>query len=289
MNSPQKSSPAASFSKGTVSKILGGFAVLTFVIILFSAFYSVGSGKVGVVTKFGAVQDKILPEGLHMINPISTKVVPINVRIQKIESGTIASSKDLQNVTTIIALNFYLDKEKANIIYQELGLNYHQSIIEPAIQESIKAATAAYNAEQLITRRPEVKRDVYNSLKQRLEKNHIIVTDFSIVDFKFSEEFNKAIERKQVAEQLALTAKNDLVRIQTEAEQARTKAAGEAQANLELARAQAESQRLLAASVNAQILQLEAIKKWDGTMPLVMGEGGSAIVDMSAILQQRKK
>ncbi len=300
METPKKKSfnfapkPSGSFVKSFFGSIAGkvfvGFVVLFFIIIAFSTFHIVKPGEVGVVTKFGAVQDKILPEGLHMINPISTKVVPIDVRIQKIEADATASSKDLQNVTSVVALNYYLDKEKANIIFQELGKNYQVTIIQPAIQESIKSATAAYNAEQLITKRPEVKRDVFNSLKERLEKNNIIVTDFSIVDFNFSEEFNKAIERKQVAEQLALTAVNDLRRIQTEAEQARTKAAGEAQANLELARAQAEAQRLLSESVNEEILQLEAIKKWDGALPVVTGEGGGgAFFDVSNLVKQKSK
>ena len=296
MEKPEKknfnsSSPSfiQSFLGGIFGKIFLGFATLLIVILSFSTFHVVESGQAGVVTKFGAVQDDILPEGLHMINPISTKVIPIDIRIQKIEAEAKASSKDLQNVTSVVALNFYLDKSKANIIFQELGLNYHQTIIHPAIQEAIKSAAADYTAEQLITKRPEVKRDVFNNLKLRLEKNNIIVTDFSIVDFNFTDEFNKAIERKQIAEQLALTAKNDLNRIQTEAEQVRAKAMGEAQANLELAKAQAEAQLLLAKSINEELLQLEAIKKWDGTMPLVMGEGnGQAFFDISNAVKKKK-
>lgn len=278
------------FFKSTPGKILVGLAVVLLVVFSFSAFYVVESGKVGVITKFGAVQDEILPEGLHMINPVSTKIIPIDVRIQKIEASATASSKDLQNVTSVVALNFYLSKSKANIIFQELGLNYRQTIIEPSIQESIKSASADYTAEQLITERPKVKADVLNTLKARLEKSNIVVTDFSIVDFNFTEEFNKAIERKQIAEQLALTAKNDLSRIQTEAEQARAKALGEAQANLELAKAQAQAQKLLAASINAQILELETIKKWDGVMPVVVGEGsGQSFIDITQKIAKRRQ
>lgn len=293
MNKPEKTNSGPSFIKtffgSIVGKIFIGFSALLIILLSFSTFHVVESGEVGVVTKFGAVQPDILSEGLYMINPISTKVIPIDVRIQKIEADATASSKDLQNVTSVVALNFKLDKTKAHIIFQSLGLDYHQTIIQPAIQESIKSATADYTAEQLITKRPEVKRDVFNSLKQRLEKNNILVTDFSIVDFNFTAEFNKAIERKQIAEQLALTAVNDLNRIKTEAEQARAKAEGEALANLELARAQAEAQELLAKSINEEILQLEAIKKWDGTMPMVMGEGnGQAFFDISNAVKKKK-
>ena len=270
---------------GKVTAISSGILV---VFLMISTFHIVNPGNVGVITKFGAVQGEILAEGIHLINPISTNVIPINVRVQKIEADATASSKDLQNVTSKVALNFYLSKEKANTIFQELGLEYRITIIEPAIQESIKSATAAYTAEELITKRPEVKKDVFESIRDRLEKNNIIVTDFSIIDFNFTDEFNKAIEKKQIAEQLALTAKNDLNRIQTEAQQALAKAEGEANANLAKAKAQAESQRLLSESVNEEILELQAIEKWDGTLPMVLGEGnGNAFFDIVGAMNKK--
>lgn len=274
--SPQFLSNVSSGKSSPWKLISIGATGLLFVFLIFSTFQIVTPGQVGVVTKFGAVQQEILPEGIHLINPIGTEVIAINVRIQKIEADATASSKDLQNVTSKVALNFFLSKEKANTIFQELGIDYRITIIEPAIQESIKSATAAYTAEELITKRPLVKQDVFESIKNRLEKNNIIVTDFSIIDFNFTEEFDKAIEKKQIAEQLALTAKNDLDRIKTEAEQALAKAEGEANAKLAIAKAQAESQKLLKESVNDEILQLEAIERWDGTLPLVMGEGGNS-------------
>ncbi len=252
--------------------VLGFMAFILIVTLLSSTFVVVDSGYVGVKANFGAVQSDILPEGLHLINPVKTKVVHINVRVQKVEEEATASSKDLQNVTTKVALNFYLSKEKANIIYQELGVDYTQNIIEPTIQEAIKSATAKFTAEELITKRPDVKKTVFDDIKVRLAQNNIIVTDFSIVDFNFSPEFNKAIEQKQIAEQRALTAKNDLSRIQTEAMQEQAKAEGEAQANLALARAEAEAQELLKISVNDEILRLRAIEKWDGTLPVAIGE-----------------
>lgn len=279
--------PASAGSKwGKIA--LGAFGALV-IFLAFSTFHVVSSGQVGVITKFGAVQKEILPEGIHLINPIATEVVPINVRVQKIEADATASSKDLQNVTSKVALNFFLSKEKANTIFQELGLDYRITIIEPAIQESIKSATAAYTAEELITKRPDVKQDVFESIKTRLEKNNIIVTDFSIIDFNFTEEFNKAIEKKQIAEQLALTAKNDLNRIQTEAQQALAKAEGEANAKLAIAKAQAESQKLLRESLNEEILRLEAIERWNGTLPMVMGEdNGNAFFDIVGAIKAGK-
>ena len=249
-----------------------------------SSYAIVGAGHVGVVTHFGAVQDEVLPEGLHMIMPFRTEVVPIDVQIQKVEARASASSKDLQVVSSVVALNFMPSAKKANVIYRELGKNYRQTIIEPTIQESVKSATARYTAEELITRRPEVKKAIYEDIKARLVRHNLVVTDFSIVDFNFSGEFNRAIESKQVAEQSALRARHDLVRIKTEAEQERERARGKAEARLALARAEAEAQVLLRESLTPELLSLRATEKWDGTLPGVMcnPEAGAFFDVMSA-------
>ncbi len=261
-------------SDGVNASAIGVVAVIGLVVAVFlsfSAFVIVEPGTVGVVTHFGAVQDEVLPEGLHMIMPIKTKVVPVDVRVQKIEAEATASSKDLQIVTSKVALNYYLDKAKANLIFQELGANVVRNIIIPAIQESVKSGTAQFNAESLITKRPDVKTAIQEDITQRLVKYNVIVTDFSILDFAFSPEFNTAIEDKQVAEQRALRAVNDLERIKTEAAQTQAKAEGDAEARLINARAEAESQRLLRQTLNASLVQLRAIEKWDGKLPEYMG------------------
>jgi regulator of protease activity HflC (stomatin/prohibitin superfamily) len=233
-------------------------------------------GTVGVVTHFGAVQDEVLPEGLHFVVPVQTRVISLSTRVQKMEDEASASSKDLQVVTSRIALNFYLEKAKANVIFQKLGLDYKTNVIHPAIQESVKASTAHYTAEELITRRAEVKNAIFDDVKKRLGRYDIVVTDFSIIDFAFSPEFNKAIEEKQVAEQSALRAKNDLVRIRTEAEQVKVKAEGEAEARIARARAEAEGQRLQRETLTPELVQLRAIEKWNGEMPQMMAGGDGA-------------
>jgi len=278
-------------NKKNVSLRMTGIGIVFIMImaLMISAIEIVESGYVGVVTHFGAVQEEVLPEGMHFVVPIQTRVEPINVRIQKIEADAKASSKDLQNVTSKVALNFALDKGKANVIFQELGVNYKQTIIAPTIQESIKSVTAQYTAEELITKRPLVKQDVFEDIKLRLGQNNIVVSDFSIVDFNFSPEFNRAIEAKQIAEQRALTAKNDLARIKTEAEQVKAKAIGEAEAELAKAKAQAEAQELLAKTLTKDILQLKTIEKWDGKTPIALGEGASSFLDIAAVAKKGKK
>ncbi|WP_291725615.1 prohibitin family protein [Bernardetia sp.] len=267
----------SSVSPKTVFIGLGTFIVIIVaVVFLFRTFVVVDSGKVGVVANFGAVQETLLPEGMHAVNPFVSTVIQLDVRVQKMEADASASSRDLQPVTSKVALNFFLSKEKANIIYRDLGLNYKKTIIEPVIQESIKSAAARYTAEELITKRPQVKDDVYEYIKKRLAQNNIIVTDFSIVDFNFSKEFNSAIELKQIAEQKALTAKNDLERIRTEGEQERVRA-----------QAQADAQKLLVQSLDDELLRLKAIEKWDGKLPVISG-GGETFVDIADIMKSSK-
>lgn len=266
----------SSVSPKTVFIGISTFTIIVVAIVfLIRTFVVVDSGKVGVVANFGAVQETLLPEGMHAVNPFVSTVIQLDVRVQKMEADASASSRDLQPVTSKVALNFFLSKEKANIIYRDLGLNYKKTIIEPVIQESIKSAAARYTAEELITKRPEVKDDVYEYIKKRLAQNNIIVTDFSIVDFNFSDEFNSAIELKQIAEQKALTAKNDLERIRTEGEQERVRA-----------QAQADAQKLLVQSLDDELLRLKAIEKWDGKLPVI--SGGETFVDIADIMKSKK-
>lgn len=255
------------------------FAILVLV-VSFIPFALVDAGHVGVVLHFGAVQDEVLPEGLHVIDPIGTDIVEIDSRIQVIEARATASSRDLQNVSSIVALNYAIDSGHAHDIFQDLGPDFERTIVAPAIQESVKAATAQFTAEELITRRHEVKRSIFASIRERLMRHHLDVIEFSIVDFTFSEEFNRAIEAKQVAEQAALRAKNDLDRVKTEAEQARARAEGQASAKLSLARAEAESQLLLRETLTPEILRLRAIEKWNGEAPTIVGESAGAYYDV---------
>jgi regulator of protease activity HflC (stomatin/prohibitin superfamily) len=252
-----------------------GIAGVFLLVVLFSSYTIVQSGTVGVVTYFGAVQKIMLPEGIHFTVPFRTNVIPMDARIQKVEADATASSKDLQTVTCKVALNFTLDKNKAYLIYQNLGPGYDRTIIQPTIQESIKQATARYTAEELITKRAMVKDDVYAYIHKRLGANNIIVNDFSIVDFSFSAEFNKAIEAKEVAKQKAITAKNDLERTKAEAEQAIAEARGKA-----------EAQKLVQETLSDKILQMRAIEKWNGVMPIVQGSSGGAFIDVASIMKK---
>lgn len=252
-------------------------AVVVVLVFLFAKpWVQVGPGQRGVVLNFGAVQDNVLGEGLHFRIPVVQEVILLDVRVQKVVTDTIAASSDLQDVTSSIALNYHLIPDKANIVYQTIGISYRERIIDPAILEVVKAVSARYSAEELITKRPQVSEAMRTSLMERLERYNIEVDAFSIVAFSFSKVFTEAIEAKQTAEQLALKAKRDLERVKIEAEQKVT-----------AAKAEAESLRLQRANISPDLIELrkieanlKAIEKWDGILPQVVGTGGVPLIGL---------
>lgn len=240
--------------------------------LLASSFQVVGAGERGVLfSKLSGVKDIQLGEGLHWKLPFFDEIVTIDVKVQKSQTDARAASKDLQNVSSTIAVNFHIDPSRAHKVYQEIGLSFKERVIDPAVQEAVKSVAAHFTAEELITRRAEVKEEIKASLTDRLKQFNIFVDEFSIVNFDFSPEFNSAIEAKQTAEQSALKAKRDLDRIKIEAEQRITQA-----------RAEAEAQRLQRDTLTPIMLQLRAIDKWDGKLPQVSG-GATPFIDISTL------
>lgn len=243
----------------------GGLLVLMLLIAL-RPFTIVNAGERGVVMQFGKVQNQVLGEGIHPIMPIVTSVKTLNTRVQQNSFKADAASKDLQKISTELAINWHIKPTKANLIYQQLGdeKNIITGIMTPAVSEVLKAATAKKTAEEIITKRTELKEEIDTALRNRLTPYNIIVDDVSLVDFAFSPEFGKAIESKQIAEQEA-----------KQAEFIAKKATQEAQADVNRAKGQAEAQRLQRQTLTSELLQKQAIEKWDGRFPSVMSGGGT--------------
>lgn len=257
------------FGMRTIVRLGGLLAVLIF---LLNSFEVVGAGERGVVfSKLGGVQEGVRGEGLQFKIPLIQDIIAMDVKIQKSETDAPASSKDLQTVHSRIALNYHITPDRASAIYQDVGLSYKERLIDPAVQEAVKASTAQFTAEELITRRAEVSQQIKSSLAERLLTRNILVDEFNIVDFAFSEVFNNAIESKQTAEQAALKAQRDLERIKIEAEQTVT-----------AAQAEAESQRLQRETITPELLQLRAIEKWDGVLPQV-SSGAVPFIDLKSL------
>ena len=250
-------------------KIVSRIAIGLFALILvFGTFGTIGAGERGVLLQFGAVKDKVFDEGLYIKIPFVQQVVKMDVKIQKDEIPATASSKDLQIVTSRIALNYHLEPASVNKIWQEVGKNYNTRIIAPSIQEAVKAETAKFTAEELITKREMVKDQIKANLAERLLENFIIVDEFNIIDFDFSAAFNEAIEAKVKAEQLKLKAEMDLERIKIEADQKIAAAEGKAKA------IRIEAQALLQ---NPKVVELRWIEKWDGKVPQYWGQASPFI------------
>ena len=256
--------------------IIGGILL---VFLFFRPWVQIGAGERGVLLNFGAVQDTVMNEGLHFRMPIKQTVAIMDVKVQKAVTDAAAASADLQDVTSLVALNFHVIPDKANVVYQTIGVQFKERIIDPAIQEVMKAVTAQYTAEELITKRPAVSEAMRAALAERLLAYNIAVDTFSIVSFSFSKVFTEAIEAKQTAEQLALKSKRDLERIKIEAEQKVT-----------AARAEAESLRLQRANISPDLIELrkieanlKAIEKWNGILPQVTGGGAVPFIGVGDI------
>ena len=276
-------------------------AILGIIILLFIVSASVkivDAGYRGVLLKFGAVDTSVaLNEGIHFVTPFRDSVVQMEVRTQKTVENAASASKDLQDVTTQVALNYRLNPNSAQVVYQQLGFEYGNRVIAPAIQESVKQVTARFNAEELITMRETVKNQIEQQIKARLAPYNILVDTISITEFQFSEQFRKAVEAKVEAQQRALQAQNDLRRIEIEAQQNEAKAVGEQKANVARAegvrqsnvlQAEGESQaiKIIDQQLRTSPTYLEWLKtqRWDGKLPLVTG-GGSGSAGTTPFIQ----
>src|SRR5215207_755322 len=261
--------------------------VIIISVIASSSVRIVDAGNRGILVQFGNVDtDVSLDEGIHFVIPFRDNVVQIEVRTQKIVESATSASKDLQDVSTQVALNYHVNPDRAQVLYQQLGPDYANRVIVPAIQESVKQVTARFNAEELITKRETVKNQIEEQITARLAAYNIIADAVSITDFQFSQLFKQAVEAKVAAQQRALQAQNELRRIQIEAQQNEAQAIGEQKANIARAEGikqsnvlQAEGEAQAITLIDQQLKNnptyLEWLKttRWDGVLPLVTGGG----------------
>jgi prohibitin 2 len=268
-------------------------AIITFVIIiviLSESVVIVQAGHRGVVLYVGAVENRVLGEGLHFIVPFAEQVIQLEVRTLKFQADASAASNDLQEVATVIALNYHIDPNDANIIYQQLGADYADRIIAPTIQESVKASVAKFNAEELITKRETAKAVIAQAIRNTLSTRDITVETVFITDFKFSEAFANQVESKVVAYQKYLTEQNNLRAVQVVANQ--TVVQAQAQARSNVARAEGESQAIKIITdqlrQDPQYLQWQSINRWNGQMPYALGSGGFPFFQLPLQPQQQQ-
>ncbi|WHX47274.1 prohibitin family protein [Paenibacillus woosongensis] len=260
-------------------------AIAAIVILAFVGMNSVTQvqyGHVGLYKTFGKLNDNILSPGIHLKIPFIQTVIQVNTQVTKTETDTTASSKDLQPVSTHVVVNYSVNKESAYNLMNNVGGAYDSVIINPAVQEVVKEVTARYPAEDLIAKRDVVAGEISEHLTARMAKYDLIVNEINIVNFKFSEAFDNSIEAKQVAQQQALKAENDLKRIEIEAKQ-----------KIAQAQAEAESLKLKKQEVTPELVQLKqievqekALEKWDGRLPAVSG-GATPFIDIQSFVNQQ--
>lgn len=239
-------------------------AIVLALVVAFWPLASVSAGHMGVVVLFGQVQEQPLEPGIHVINPMA-HVVSMDTRQYQYPVEGEVGTKDLQSVHGKVIVNYHPSPQTMGKLYSGFGAKYDEIIIAPAVQDRMKSVTPHYNAEELVTKRADVSRQIKVAVTEAVRersKGMLVVDDVVVSDFGFAQSFKVAIENKQVAEQLALKAERDLQRIKVEAEQ-----------QIATAKAQAESYRLQSMQITPQMIQMEAIKKWNGEMPTYIGSG----------------
>ncbi len=236
-------------------------AIFSFIFVfilmtLFSSYSKVNSGEVGLKVRFGKIVDTSLSEGFNFKLPYIEKVVKVNIKVQKVELETESSTKDLQTVNTLLAVNYRVSQDKAVQLYKNVGNNYEETVLTPAIQESIKAVMSNYNAEETITLRNKVSDECLDEIQTKVEKYGIVIEDFNMIDLDFSPAYSQAIEEKQVAEQKVLTAKQELEKSKIDSEKKVIEAEATKKAN-----------DLLKQSLTDEVITKQFIEKWNGQLP----------------------
>ena len=250
-------------------------AVLAVLIVALNSFVVVEAGHTGVVVTLGAVNEGVLQEGMHLKAPFVQDVVKIDNRIRKLEVTTEAFSKDLQSVDTVLAINYRVDTSKSYSIYKNIGADYENVLVVPAVNEVLKAITATYTAEESVTNRALISEGLIVGLNEKLNDIGLYVTDVNIIDFDFSDAFINAIEEKQVAQQ-------QLLKAETEKQTKITNAQADAEAVKIKANAEAEANETISKSLSNQVIENKKIEKWNGELPRVQG-GSGTIVDIGSV------
>lgn len=272
-------------------RLVGLILVVVFaVIFLSSSFVVIPAGHTGVALTFGKVEDNVLQEGLHFKVPFVQKIVVVDNRIVKLDVNTEAFSKDLQTITTVVAVNYHVGKESSQTVYKNVGMGFEDVLITPAVNEVLKAVTAKYTAVELVSSRAEVSMLLDDGLNEKLNNYGIFINELNIINWDFSEEYINAVEAKQVAEQNLIKTRTEqeqaLVIANTEAQKRVIAAEAEANEIKVLAEANAESNRILTESISELLIKYQTVAKWDGKLPTVMAGSDNMLIDIPLTAEQ---
>ena len=262
-----------------------GILILLFIIfiVLWSTFVIVPAGHRGVVLWWGSVENRIMGEGLNFKVPIAEDVIKVDVKVQPHPFKEIdASSKEYQNVKMTGMMNFHIDPSFVNDLYQKVGLDFADKVIDPAFNDFVKEVVPTYPIGEILPKREEIRKTAMKKLGDNLARYHIIVDDIYFANIQFSPEYAGAIEAKQVAQQQVETQKQILAQREIEAQQKVATAKGEAESIQVVAQGQAKANDALSRSISSILVQYKGIEKWNGTLPQVSG-GTVPFIDLGKI------
>lgn len=254
------------------SSLMIAIGILFVIFIVFcNPIAIVGVGQRGVKVTLGKVSPQSYSEGVHFVTPFISKIHVMNVKTQKLSTPTEVYTKDIQQARISYVVNYNLMPQHVHEMYRQVGMNYVDTILMPAIEGNIKDVIGKWNAQDLVANRAIATADILGKLQSQLEKRYINVTSFQIIDINYSEVFERAIESKVTAEQEALKAKNKTVQVQEEAKQ-----------KLISAEAEAKSMKIRATALsqNKALVEYEAVQKWDGKLPEYMMGGGVPFINV---------
>jgi prohibitin 1 len=259
-----------------------GILILLIIILIvgWGTFVIVPAGHRGVALWWGSVEKRIMGEGLNFKVPIAERVIKVDVRVQPHPFKEIdASSKEYQIVKMTGMMNFHIDPTYVNDLYQKVGLDFADKVIDPAFNDFVKEVVPTYPIGEILPKREEIRKRAMTKLGDNLSRYHIIVDDIYFANIRFSPEYEGAIEAKQVAQQQVETQKQVLAQREIEAQQKVATSKGEAEAILVVAQGQAQANDALSRSITPILVQYKGIEKWNGILPQVSG-GAVPFIDL---------
>lgn len=275
--------------KGPKPRAIGILVILFIILVFFwSSFVIVPAGHRGVVLWWGSVEKRVMGEGLNFKVPMAERVIKIDVRVRPHPFKEIdAASKEYQMVKLTGMMNFHIDPAYVNDLYQKVGLDFADKVIDPAFNDFVKEVIPFYQITEVLPKREEIRKRAMTKLGENLARYHIIVDDIYFANIRFSPGYENAVEAKQIAQQQVETQRQILAQREIEAQQKVATAKGEAESILVVAQGQAKANDVLSRSINPILVQYKSIEKWNGILPQVSG-GGIPLIDLGKITGEKK-
>jgi regulator of protease activity HflC (stomatin/prohibitin superfamily) len=277
---PEKIAAKFQFEGPRPRSVLFIVVALLLLFILWGTFVIIPAGHRGVVLWWGSVEKRIMAEGFNYKVPIAESVIKVDVKVQPHPFKEIdAASKEYQMVKLTGMMNFHIHPEYVNDLYQKVGLDFANKVIDPAFNDFVKEVVPIYPITEILPKREEIRKKAMNKLGDNLSRYHIIVDDIYFANIRFSPEYERAVEAKQVAQQQVETQRQVLAQREIEAQQKVASAKGEAESILVVAQGQAKANEAIARSISPLLVDYKKIEKWNGVMPQVTG-GGTPLLDL---------